>query len=333
MPKWKFAAVLLALAGCVETAPGPGQTTATVGSECGGPAQPTCQFFFGPYLLTNRPVKVAQRKADFYPLARRLGFVDSSNSRWVAPSGTLTDGASIPPIFIAVIGNPRSKEFSNAAALHDAYCGIGNEDLAEYHSRDWREVHRMFHDGLRVGGTDEIRAKIMFAAVWLGGPRWGDIGRDLSADAVGRKRRAMSFAQEGGAASGAPDLEGALRQRLRPSGQVAASRDGLAFQRGPLGQITYAPDERDFSGIPEVKAQQIMRETQRYIQTTKPTPSLDQIIAFIERREDLMLRRYLASFASGGDDESMPVYPIDEEDEGIYDEEDEYKGDSTDTDL
>ena len=114
---------------------------------------------------------------------------------------------------------------------------------------------------------------------------------------------------------------------------MAASRDGLAFQRGPLGQITYAPDERDFSGIPEVKAQQIMRETQRYIQTTKPTPSLDQIIAFIERREDLMLRRYLASFASGGDDESMPVYPIDEEDEGIYDEEDEYKGDSTDTDL
>lgn len=315
MPNWRLAVLLpaLALAACAEIAPGP--QVSTSGPECGGPDQPVCQFFFGPYLLTNRPVQLPRRELDFYPLARRLGFVDSGNGRWVAPVGTLTDGASIPRIFIAVMGNPRSREFANAAALHDAYCGVGNEDLPEYHSRDWRAVHRMFYDGLRVGGTDEIRAKIMFAAVWLGGPRWGDIGRDLSAKAVARKRRALGFAEAGGHA-GSEAVEKALRQRL--SGFEAHEGAGLAFSRGPLGGPIYDSDERDLSGVPAVKMQQVLRETRAYIRTTKPTPSLDEVIAYMERREALMLDRVLGPRHS---DEPEPVQ--DEEDVVEEEQEDE----------
>ena len=36
----------------------------------------------------------------------------------------------------------------------------------------WPEVHRMFYEGLLVGGTPVARAQLMYAAVWLGGPRW-----------------------------------------------------------------------------------------------------------------------------------------------------------------
>lgn len=311
MPYWRLAALLpaLALVACAEIAPQP--QVSTTGPECGGPDQPTCQFFFGPYLLTNRPVQLPRRELAFYPLARRLGFVDSGNGRWVAPVGTLTDGASIPRIFVAVMGDPRSREFANAAALHDAYCGVGNEDLPEYHSRDWRRVHRMFYDGLRVGGTDEIRAKIMFAAVWLGGPRWGDIGRDLSEEAVARKRRALAFAAPGGGAGAAP-LEDALRQRLE--GFETREGAGLAFRRGPLGGLIYDSDERDLSGVPAAKMQQVLRETRAYIRTTTPTPSLDQIIAYMERREALMLDRVLGPRPS---DEPEPVR---EEEEVVEDE-------------
>ncbi|TNF19705.1 MAG: DUF1353 domain-containing protein [Rhodobacteraceae bacterium] len=320
MPIWRFSALLpaLALAACVETAPPP--QVGTAGPECGGPGQPTCQFFFGPYLLANRPVRLPARDLAFYPLARRLGFVDSGNGRWVAPAGTLTDGASIPRIFISVIGDPRSREFANAAALHDAYCGVGNEDLPEYHSRDWRAVHRMFHDGLRVGGTDEIRAKIMFAAVWLGGPRWGDRGRDLSAGAVARQRRALGFAEAGGDA-GPEAAEEALRQRL--SGFETRAGAGLAFSRGPLGGLIYQSDERDLSGVPAAKMRQVLRETRTFIRTTTPTPSLDQIIAYMERREALMLRRVLGPRPSDAPDVLRDEEEVVEEEDVVEEEEEE----------
>ena len=80
-------------------------------------------------------------------------------------------------LFVPLVGNPRTREFANASALHDAYCGVGNEDGANWHNGTWQSVHRMFYDTLVVSGTHEIKAKIMFAAVWLGGPRWYATGR------------------------------------------------------------------------------------------------------------------------------------------------------------
>lgn len=306
MPIWTRFALLpvLALAACVD--PAPPRVAATAGPECGGPDQPTCQFFEGPFQLSNQPVQVPTRAATFYPLARPLGFVDSGNGRWRAPQGTLTDGASIPGIFVAVLGSPRSREFANAAALHDAYCGIGNERLATYHTRDWQAVHRMFYDGLRVGGTDEVRAKIMFAAVWLGGPRWGDKGRDLSKAGV-----ALAFAANGGRGA-APGLEDALRDRVAPFvGEVPGG--GLGFTEGPFGFVSYGPDERDLSGVPVHEMRRLLRDAARYIQTTQPTPSLDQIIAFLEAREARLFARLTAG--SSGDDASPdPGFRPDEQD-------------------
>lgn len=140
--------------------------------QCEGPATDECQFINSPVKLQGDSVRVGSRLADFFPTAERLEFVDVARRRWVAPERTLTDGASIPHIFVPIVGSPRSQEFVNAAAIHDAYCGIGNEHLSEYHSAPWQDVHRMFYDALRVGGTGEGRAQVMFAAVYLGGPRW-----------------------------------------------------------------------------------------------------------------------------------------------------------------
>jgi len=168
-------ASFLTLTACVQ--PGPetsrgAQNLKVPENSCEAKATPICAFFNAPLVLLTSPIRVFLRSETFYPTAKDLRFVDSKKQAWVAPKGTLTDGASIPPLFVPLVGAPRSQEFVNAAAIHDAYCGAGNNKLAQYHSDTWQNVHRMFYDALRVGGTPPAKAKIMFAAVYLGGPRW-----------------------------------------------------------------------------------------------------------------------------------------------------------------
>lgn len=163
---------LMLAAGCVPTRSDLNSVTVQASSKECTSADAACYFRNSPVRLSTKKVVIPGRPYEFYPLAVQLEFVDGQNRQWIAPRNTLTDGASIPEVFVSVIGNPREPEFANAAALHDAYCGIGNEDGPVYHSRTWQEVHRLFYDGLIVGGTPEIKAKLMFAAVWLGGPRW-----------------------------------------------------------------------------------------------------------------------------------------------------------------
>ncbi len=167
---------LLALGACVSPEgrlQGGAQIAAST-ADCAGAA---CYFRNSPVALQPKPVTIPGRPYEFYPTARELAFVDGGGRDWVAPTATLTDGASIPPVFVPIVGSPRTREFANAAALHDAWCGIGNEDGANYHKATWQEVHRMFYDTLVAGGTEPIKAKVMFAAVWLGGPRWHPVSR------------------------------------------------------------------------------------------------------------------------------------------------------------
>lgn len=147
--------------------------------ECTGSSSTACFFINSPVKVLQQPVKVPGRILTFFPTADRIEFVDGQKRRWVAPRRTLTDGASIPFLFMPIVGSPQTREFRNAAAVHDAYCGIGNEDGAVYHSDTWQNVHRMFYDTLIVGGTNEVKAKVMFAAVWLGGPRWYVINKKV----------------------------------------------------------------------------------------------------------------------------------------------------------
>ncbi|GAB1480729.1 hypothetical protein MASR2M74_33120 [Paracoccaceae bacterium] len=167
---------LALLAACVPADPNTAARSLPANSrECPVGAGAGCYFRNSPVQLQPKKVEIAGRPYAFQPTARSLEFFDGEGRGWTAPSGTLTDGASIPQIFVPVVGDPRSREFANAAAMHDAWCGIGNEDGAVYHKATWQEVHRMFYDSLIVGGTDDLRAKVMFAAVWLGGPRWAPV--------------------------------------------------------------------------------------------------------------------------------------------------------------
>lgn len=139
-----------------------------------------CRFIGGPLEVAGAPVFVEDRPQALFPTKAELTFVDAHGDRWTAPAQTLTDGASIPAIFATLMGDRQSREYLLAAALHDAYCGVGNEALATYQTRPWAEVHRMFYEALLVNGTSPRTAKVMYAAVYLGGPRWNDPDRSLA---------------------------------------------------------------------------------------------------------------------------------------------------------
>ena len=163
-----------ALAGCVPTARDLATQKVSVAEEC---VTGKCRFHNAPLQLQPDTVRIRGRLYDFNRLAATLQFTDGVGQDWEAPKTTLTDGASIPPIFVPIIGFPREPQFEKAAALHDAYCGIGNEDGPVYHGKSWQEVHRLLYDALVADGTPTLKAKIMFAAVWLGGPRWYPNGK------------------------------------------------------------------------------------------------------------------------------------------------------------
>lgn len=166
--------LLPALAGCITTERDLADQAIALPPDC---APGVCTFRNAPLRLLPEPIRIPGRAYEFNRLAEALEFLDSTSREWVAPRRTLTDGASIPEIFVPIVGNPREPEFTHAAALHDAYCGIGNEDGPVYQSRTWQEVHRLLYDALIAGGTEPQKAKVMFAAVWLGGPRWYRDGR------------------------------------------------------------------------------------------------------------------------------------------------------------
>ncbi|MFC0161837.1 DUF1353 domain-containing protein [Mameliella alba] len=133
-----------------------------------------CRFIGGPLQMAGEPVFIENFHHAFLPTRAKIDFIDASGDTWTAPPQTLTDGATIPVIFAPLIGDRQSREYLMAAALHDAYCGVGNEELSTYRQRGWREVHRMFYEALLVNGTPPKKAKIMYAAVFLGGPRWNE---------------------------------------------------------------------------------------------------------------------------------------------------------------
>lgn len=110
-----------------------------------------------------------------------LIFTDKNGVKWVAPKGTLTDGASVPRLALPITNGRFAKEFLKASIIHDAYSQTENATRTpgQYRKEPWESVHRMFYEAMIAGGTTETTALIMYAAVLLGGPRWDDPKRDL----------------------------------------------------------------------------------------------------------------------------------------------------------
>ena len=97
-------------------------------------------------------------------LLEPFSFVDAFTMRWDVPSGWKVDGASIPQVLWSLVGSPFTGLYRDASVIHDYYC--------DTKSRPWGAVHRVFYDAMLASGVGKLRAKVMYAGVCWGGPRW-----------------------------------------------------------------------------------------------------------------------------------------------------------------
>lgn len=124
------------------------------------PAAPASAQFSGDLAFTPDACKAKKSCI----LKSPLTFIDEAKRIWRAEAGGITDGASIPDWAQGVIGDRWDDAYIKAAVLHDYYCGVMR------HS--WKETHRMFYDALLALGVGQVKAKLMYYAVYLAGPKW-----------------------------------------------------------------------------------------------------------------------------------------------------------------
>jgi hypothetical protein len=90
-------------------------------------------------------------------------FEDKAGKRWVAPKGSIVNGASIPEALWSLVGSPYTGDYRRASIVHDVAC-----DDPQI-SREAREVaDDMFYEACLAGGCSSFQAKLLRAGVCLG---------------------------------------------------------------------------------------------------------------------------------------------------------------------
>jgi hypothetical protein len=97
-------------------------------------------------------------------LLTELRYTDPKGNVWVAPIGSLVDGASIPRYLWSFMGGPFEGRYRNASVLHDV--AYGNQ------KRPWQDCDRMFYYAMRCSGVSAVEAKTMFYALYRFGRHW-----------------------------------------------------------------------------------------------------------------------------------------------------------------
>ena len=97
-------------------------------------------------------------------LLTELRYTDPTGMVWVAPAGSVVDGASIPRYLWSLLGGPFEGKYRNASVLHDVAYG--------QHNRPWQDCDRMFYYAMRCSGVNGVEAKTMFYALYKFGHHW-----------------------------------------------------------------------------------------------------------------------------------------------------------------
>ena len=97
-------------------------------------------------------------------LLSELRYTDPEGVLWIAPAGSVVDGASIPRVLWSLMGGPFDGKYRNASVLHDvAY---------DQKTRPWKLCDRMFYNAMRCSGVAATEAKTMYYALYRHGRHW-----------------------------------------------------------------------------------------------------------------------------------------------------------------
>jgi hypothetical protein len=97
-------------------------------------------------------------------LLSELRYTDPQGFVWVAPAGSVVDGASIPRYLWSIMGGPFEGKYRNGSVLHDVAYGE--------HKRPWQDCDRMFYNAMRCSGVNAAEAKTMYYALYKFGHHW-----------------------------------------------------------------------------------------------------------------------------------------------------------------
>jgi hypothetical protein len=97
-------------------------------------------------------------------LLSELRYTDPQGVVWVAPAGSVVDGASIPRSLWSLMGGPFEGKYRNASVLHDV--------SYDQHNRPWQVCDRMFYDAMRCSGVSAAEAGTMYYALRKFGHHW-----------------------------------------------------------------------------------------------------------------------------------------------------------------
>src|SRR2546428_816997 len=97
-------------------------------------------------------------------LLSELRYTDPQGVAWIAPAGSVVDGASIPRSLWSIMGGPFEGKYRNASVLHDvAY---------EQRNRPWEVCDRMFYNAMRCSGVSAVEAGPMYYSLYKFGRHW-----------------------------------------------------------------------------------------------------------------------------------------------------------------
>jgi len=97
-------------------------------------------------------------------LLNTLRYIDPKGEVWIAPAGSVVDGATIPRSLWSLMGGPFEGKYRNASVLHDV--------SYTQHNRLWEECDRMFYNAMRCSGVSAVEAKTMYYALYKLGRHW-----------------------------------------------------------------------------------------------------------------------------------------------------------------
>jgi hypothetical protein len=114
----------------------------------------------------DKPVKTEWIEGEPHKmrLLDSVTFTDKTGKLWTANENDIINGASIPKFFWRVIGSPFVGHYRRPSVVHDVFCESGSEPH--------KDVHNMFYEAMLIDGVPKLKAKAMYWAVRLGGPKW-----------------------------------------------------------------------------------------------------------------------------------------------------------------
>ncbi len=87
-------------------------------------------------------------------------YIDPKGKKWLAPKGSIINGASIPRPLWSTVGSPYTDDYRRASIVHDVAC---NDPSVRREDAD-----AMFYEACLAGGCSYLQAKLLYAGVRIG---------------------------------------------------------------------------------------------------------------------------------------------------------------------